>query len=193
MNQFTWILKMAARDSRGSRKRLALYLSAMVLGVAALVAIDGFGTNLERTIDQEAKTLLGADLKLEREQAFSDSTETMIDTLGGEQSRRISFGTMAYFPQQNGTRLASIRALEGGYPFYGTMQTEPASAADTYQADGAALVDRSLMRQFGAAVGDSVRIGGRTYPIAGQLLQVPGESAAISSIAPRIYIPRADV
>ena len=193
MNQFTWILKMAARDSRGSRKRLALYLSAMVLGVAALVAIDGFGTNLERTIDQEAKTLLGADLKLEREQAFSDSTETMIDTLGGEQSRRISFGTMAYFPQQNGTRLASIRALEGGYPFYGTVQTEPASAADTYQADGAALVDRSLMRQFGAAVGDSVRIGGRTYPIAGQLLQVPGESAAISSIAPRIYIPRADV
>lgn len=193
MNQFTWILKMAVRDSRGSRKRLALYLSAMVLGVAALVAIDGFGTNLERTIDQEAKTLLGADLKLESEQPFADSTEAMIDTLGGEQSRRISFSTMAYFPEQNGTRLASVRALEGGYPFYGDVETEPASAAQTYQQDGAALVDRALMRQFEVQVGDSVRIGERAYPIAGQLLQMPGESAAISSISPRIYIPRAHV
>ena len=45
-----WIWKMAWRDSRGSRKRLLLFLSSMVIGVAALVAINSFGENLERAV-----------------------------------------------------------------------------------------------------------------------------------------------
>ena len=46
-----WIWKMAWRDSRGSRKRLLLFLSSMVIGVAALVAINSFGENLERAVE----------------------------------------------------------------------------------------------------------------------------------------------
>ena len=34
-----WIWKMAWRDSRGSRKRLLLFLSSMVIGVAILVGM----------------------------------------------------------------------------------------------------------------------------------------------------------
>ena len=186
-----WPLKMAWRDSRGSRKRLALYLSAMVLGVAALVAIRGFGDNLTRTVDQEAKTLLGADLRLEAEAAFSDSTEALIDSIGGTQSRRVSLASMAYFPKSGGTRLAAVRAVEGEYPFYGPFRTRPADAARRYQADGGALVAGTLMRQFNAQVGDSVRVGRRTYPIVGELQQAPGESSFTAAASPPIYIPRA--
>lgn len=184
---------MAWRDSRGSRKRLALYLSAMVLGVAALVAIRGFGDNLTRTVDQEAKTLLGADLRLEAEAPFSDSTEALIDSIGGTQSRRVSFASMAYFPSTGGTRLAAVRAVEGGYPFYGSLITRPEEAADRYQDTQSALVDGTLLRQFDMQVGDSVRIGQVTYSIAGELEQAPGESSFTSAASPRIYIPRAEL
>jgi len=186
-----WILNMAWRDSRGSRKRLALYLSAMVLGVSALVAIRGFGENLTRTVDREAKTLLGADLKLEGEAPFSDSTEALIDSIGGTQARRVSFASMAYFPSTGGTRLSAVRAVEGNYPFYGALDTRPDTAAARYQTASGALVDGTLLRQFGVAVGDSVRIGDVSYPIVGELEQAPGESGFTSAASPRIYLPRA--
>ena len=189
----TWTLSMAWRDSRGSRRRLLLYLSSMVLGVAALVAIQGFGENLTRTLDDEAKTLLGADYSLESDRPFTDSTEALIDTLGGEQSRRISFASMAYFPKAEGTRLSTIRAIKGDYPFYGSVGTRPASAAQTYKQGRDALVDGSLLKQFGVDVGDSVRVGQYTYRIAGELQKMPRESSILSSISPRIYLPYSEI
>ena len=69
-----WTARMAWRDSRRSRRRLLLFLSSMVLGVAALVAINAFGENLERAVDEQAKTLLGADLSLESNQPFRGET-----------------------------------------------------------------------------------------------------------------------
>ncbi len=191
MSRLPWVLKMAWRDSRGSRTRLALYLSAMVLGVAALVAIRGFGTNLRQTVDREAKTLLGADLKLEGESAFQDSTEALIDSIGGRQSRRVSFASMAYFPATGGTRLSAVRAVTGDYPFYGALETTPDSASARYQELDGALVDGTLLRQFDVQVGDSIRIGDVHYPIVGELEQAPGESSFTSAASPRIYLPRA--
>jgi putative ABC transport system permease protein len=193
MSNFPWVLKMAWRDSRGSRKRLVLYLSAMVLGVAALVAIRGFGDNMSRTVDQEAKTLLGADLRLEAEEPFDDSTRAVIDSIGGTQSQRLSFGSMAVFPKTGDTRLAAVRAVEGGYPFYGALRTRPDSAATAYRTGRRALVAGTLLNQFDVQVGDSVRIGRVGYEIVGEIQQAPGESSFSSAAQPPIYIPRAEV
>ena len=182
---------MAWRDSRGSRRQLLLFLSSMALGVAALVAINAFGENLERAVDAQAKELLGADLSLESRNPFGPETEALIDSLGGETSRRISFASMAYFPRTGDTRLATVRAIEGDYPYYGQVVTRPADAARAYLQDRAALVDATLMEQFDLALGDSVRVGQASYVIAGRLERSPRESEAISLFSPRVYIPLA--
>ena len=57
-----FVLMMAWRDSRASRRRLALYSLSIVLGIAALVSIGSFTANVRRAIDAEADSLLGADL-----------------------------------------------------------------------------------------------------------------------------------
>ncbi|HMB91377.1 MAG TPA: FtsX-like permease family protein [Rhodothermales bacterium] len=188
-----WTWKMAWRDSRGSRRRLLLFLSSMVIGVAALVAINSFGENLEQAVDDEARTLLGADLSMESDRPFSRKTEALIDSLGGEQARRVSFASMSYFPKGEHTRLATVRALEGDYPFYGSVETDPPEAASSYLEGPNALVDGSLMQEFDVAVGDSVRIGEVTYHVAGELLKTPRESAAMMLFSPRIYVPLAHV
>ena len=189
LDKWTW--QMAWRDSRGSRKRLLLFLTSMVIGVAALVAINSFGENLERAIDEQSMTLLGADMSLERDQPFGPETEALIDSLGGEQARRVSFGSMAYFPKSNKTRLATVRAHEGDYPFYGAIETNPPQAAEVYRSGRNALVDGTLMTEFGVVVGDSVQIGNARYRVTGELLKTPRESAAVMLFSPRIYIPMA--
>lgn len=191
MQKISWVLGMAWRDSRGSRRRLLLFISSMVLGVAALVAISSFGENLKDAVDQEAMTLLGADLSLESRAPFGEEVEAVIDSLGGDQTRVISFASMAYFPKNGGTRLSTIRAQEGTFPYYGSVETNPPEAASRYMADEDALVDGALIEQFGVSVGDSVKVGNRTYRIAGELLKTPRESAAMMMLSPRIYIPLA--
>ncbi len=186
-----WIFTMALRDSRGSRRRLLLFVSSMVLGVAALVAIRSFGDNLERAVDNEASALFGADMSLERGGPFSEATEALIDSLGGKQVRRTSFASMAFFPRAQAARLATVRAIDEGYPFYGAIETNPPEAAGSYHRDGAALLDGALLEQFGVGVGDTVQVGSVAYPIAGEIIKTPRESAAFALFSPRIFIPSA--
>ncbi|NNE70952.1 MAG: permease, partial [Rhodothermales bacterium] len=180
---------MAWRDSRGSRRRMVLFVGSMVLGVAALVAINSFGANLRDAIDEQAKSLLGADMSLESDFAFPDSIEVLIEDLGGQQSRQTSFASMARFPGADGVRLSTIRAQDGLYPWYGEVETDPPTAADTWHERGEALVDQTLMRQFALSPGDSVYVGSVGYQVAGTLLQTPRESAAAGLFSPRVYVP----
>ena len=150
---------MAWRDSRASRQRLLLFVSSITLGVAALMAISSFGVNLRQGLDYQAKTLLGADLVIRARQPFSDAAEQLFRTIGGEQARETSFSSMVLLPKTGATRLAQVRALEGGFPFFGEMETEPVNAAVDFRQGPLALVEDGLMLQYNAAVGDEIRIG----------------------------------
>ncbi|MDX1741068.1 MAG: FtsX-like permease family protein, partial [Rhodothermales bacterium] len=55
------------------------------------------------------------------------------------------------------------------------------------------LVDGSLASQFSVQVGDTVTVGGVSYPIAGILKRSPRESAAFSLVSPRVYVPLARI
>lgn len=181
---------MAWRDSRSSRTQLLLYMASIITGIAALVAINSFSNNLQGDIERQARNLLGADLVIRANKPYSDSLQMLMDSIGGERARETSFASMVYFPRTQGTRLIQVRALKGGYPFYGQLTTEPASAASEFQQGKTALVDQSLLLQFGVSVGDSVKIGRETFLILGKLIQIPGQNAVSSTVAPSVYIPR---
>ena len=180
---------MAWRDTRTSRGRLLLFSSSIVLGVAALAAIGSLATNLEWAVEEQARSLLGADLAVSSRQPFSAAEESVFTEIGGEQSRENSFSSMVGFPVSGGTRLAQVRALSGGFPFYGRLETEPAGAEAEFRRGRGALVEENLLIQFGAKVGDSIRVGRLTVPVVGALRKVPGESAALAVVAPRVYLP----
>ena len=130
---------MAWRDSRASRQRLLLFVSSITLGVAALMAISSFGVNLRQGLDYQAKTLLGADLVIRARQPFNDAAEQLFRTIGGEQARETSFSSMVLLPKTGATRFAQVRALEGGFPFFGEMETEPVNAAGGFPARAVGL------------------------------------------------------
>lgn len=180
---------MAWRDSRRNRTRLLLFISSIVIGIAALVAINSFGENLQKDIDREAKSLLGADLELETNIAPADSTLAMLDSLGGQQARTTNFASMAYFPKSGDTRLAFIRALEGNYPFYGKISTNPVDAQHAFRKGQKALVDHSMMLQYGLKPGDEIKIGQVSFEIAGEVLGSPGSTGIASTVAPVVFIP----
>ncbi|MFC6999516.1 ABC transporter permease [Rufibacter roseus] len=184
-----WLIKMAWRDSRRNRSRLFLFISSIVLGIAALVAIFSFGYNLRRDIDQQAMELIGADLVISSNRPVSAEVQPLLDSLGDRRSQERSFASMILFPKNEGSRLVQIRALEGEFPYYGALETTPQSAGVTFRNGRQALVDKTLMLQFNAQIGDSVKVGEVTFEIAGILNKAPGQSGISATVAPAVYIP----
>lgn len=188
-----WLFKMAWRDSRKNRSRLFLFISSIVLGIAALVAVYSFKDNLQRDIDQQAKELTGADLIIESRRTVAAGTLKNIENLGDERAQERAFASMVYFIKNGGSRLIQIKALQGNYPFYGTIETTPLAAAKTFQNARNALVDQTLMLQFDAKVGDSIKVGELNFAIAGILHKAPGQTGISSTVAPTVYIPLTDL
>jgi putative ABC transport system permease protein len=186
---FRWILKMAWRDSRKNRSRLLLFISSIVLGIAALVAVYSFRDNLEKDIEKQAKSLAGADLILDSRKPADKDIQLLLDTLGDERSEERSFASMVYFVKNQGSRLVQIKSLAGNYPYYGEIETTPAAAGKSFQIGKKALVDQTLMLQYDAKVGDSILIGAVHFEIAGALEKAPGQTGISSSVAPVVYIP----
>src|SRR5712691_11168236 len=191
VRSLSWLWKMAWRDSRGSRQRLLLAISAISVGMAACIAITAFDANVRDAVHNQAKSLLGADLVLSSRQPFAPETEALLATLGGEQSREMSCTSMAYFPKSAASRLVQVRALEGSFPYYGTLETEPPAAASAFRTGLQAVVDDGLLLQFDAQAGDTIKIGTLTFSIAGRLKKIPGEAVAAALIKPRVSMPLA--
>src|SRR5580700_5601161 len=101
----SWLFVMAWRDSRRNRGRLFLFISSIVLGIAALVATLSFGYNLREDVDDQAKELVGADLVIRGRHAISDSLRAMKVFAGARHSEEKSMASMVAFPRSQSSRL----------------------------------------------------------------------------------------
>src|SRR5438045_4904688 len=88
ISSFIW--KMAWRDSRSSRRRLLLFSISITLGIAALVSIGSFRHSLAQAIDDQARSLIGADLVIDSTRPFRPEDEELLHSLD-RKSTRLNF------------------------------------------------------------------------------------------------------
>ncbi|WP_299781306.1 FtsX-like permease family protein [uncultured Formosa sp.] len=180
---------MAWRDAKASKVRLLLFMASIILGIAAVVSIQLFSSNLQDNLKSQSKTLMGADFIIDSKQEPTARAQAIIDSLQ-PQASEVNFVSMIAFPKSGGTKLVKVQGIAGDFPFYGEIDAEPASASTTYQTSGGVLVDATLMIQFNVKAGDSIKIGELTLPIVGALKSMPGNSGISSSVAPPVIMPR---
>lgn len=186
------VLRLAWRESRNTRRRLLLFMSAISAGVAALVAIDSYAGNVTRSVRAQARTILGADVRLSSRDVPQPGVDTLLDSLresGIAVARVTSFLSMASGPAPDATRLAQVRGVEPGFPFYGDIITAPAGAWNTLHEGRNAMADPALLLSLGASVGDSLTLGSLKFRVAGSVESVPGEPEFSAMFAPRLFIP----
>jgi putative ABC transport system permease protein len=190
----SFVLRMAAREVRASPRRLFLLTVSVAIGVAALVAINSFTDNLGRSVGEQARALLGADLSFASRRPLPAGVDAIVDTLvrdGAEVARVTSFGGMAYVPRTSGTRLVQVAAVEGRFPFYGEIRTDPADAWARLGEGRHVVVDPALLAALSAEVGDTLALGEARFVITGSVVSAPGNAGFRSALGPRIFIPAA--
>jgi putative ABC transport system permease protein len=161
------------------------------LGVAALVAVRSFRADVSRSIEREAQVLLGADVRMSSRQPLRDSIRQVVDSLeaaGHQRARMVTAASMVLAPASGNVRLLQVRAVEGGWPFYGAVVTTPEHRWGALQRDEA-LVDPAVVTQLGVGVGDTIRIGESRFLVAGTVRDLPTDLGFQTAVAPRVFIP----
>jgi putative ABC transport system permease protein len=194
-------LLLAWRESRSPR-RLLLMMASVTAGVAALVAIGSFTRNLQASVSEQARALLGADLAMGSGTPFTPRAETQVAQIvesaragktEAEVARVTSFSAMAYVPRTAGARPVQAMAIDGGFPYYGTIETSPPGLWTRLGEGGGVLVDPSLLTVFDARVGDTLSLGESKLEIRGTVTNYPGDVGIRSALGPRVYLASKDV
>jgi putative ABC transport system permease protein len=188
-----FVLGLAARETRAAWRRLLILTASVTVGTGALVAINSFSDNLRESVRGQARALLGADLSLSSRKPLEGHAAAVLDTLaaGGRRARTVNFAAMAYVPRTTGTRLVQVTAVDGPFPFYGDIRTEPAGAWAALQSGANVVVEPALLTQLDARVGDTLALGEARYVISGSVTSIPGDVGVRAAFGARVFVPAA--
>ncbi len=184
-------LRLAWWEGRASLRRIGLYGLSITLGVAALVAVRSFREDVERSVRDQARVLLGADAKLEADRPLPDSVGVVLDSLrtaGAETADVVRTVSMVSAPRTGVVRLLQVWAVDGGWPFYGPVTQEPAGAWSARDSTGV-VVDRAVLIQLGDLVpGDTLTVGRARVVLRGVVDDLPTDPGFQSAVGPRVWL-----
>ncbi len=187
-------LRMAPREWRFTFRRLGVYMTSISVGVAALVALHSFRADVVRSIEEDNRSLLGADARLSAGRELPDSVTALLDSLAGlgaEVSRVTSLASMALAEKSGLTRLVRVRGVEPGFPYYGAVSTEPPGLwRRLHELDGV-LVDPPLLVQLDVRPGDTLGLGRAKAVILGTVEGLPTDIGMQAAMGPRVFAGRA--
>jgi putative ABC transport system permease protein len=204
MNNIKLAISMLARDWRAGEWRVLLI--ALVLAVGSLSTVGLFSDRVRQALQQEAHSLLGADLRI-------NSIRPVPQVYRSEaQNRGLRVVSTATFPSMvthdSDSLLGEIQALEDGYPLRGKIEITAADdnatlrnsdkpvqghIAQTVPARGTVWADERLMRRMDVQLGDELILGSLRLRLAARVIKDVDQSVSFASVAPRVHLNMADL
>ena len=183
--------RLAWREGRASYRRLSVFVSSIALGVGSLVAIHSFRADVQRSVGEQARALLGADVRVSSNRAFPETFDAVLDSMA-EQDRDVAHTTtlvsMVLDTRSQGVRLLQVQGVAPGYPFYGEVTSMPIDAWAEIHDGPWVVADPAVFIQLGAAIGDTLLIGEARFVLTGEVTGLPTELGFQSAIGPRLYM-----
>jgi putative ABC transport system permease protein len=187
---------LAAREFRGSIGRIVFFAACLAVGVAAVVAVAGLSSALDDTIRSQARQLLAADLAVSSRRPIAPKVLAAVDGLPGALRVQVMElpSVVSALPVGEGdgapgaSVLCELKAVGGGYPFYGELLTEPARPLDELLDADHVVVAPELLTRLDLRVGDGLRIGGELFTIAGVVTAEPDRMGASFAFGPRVLL-----
>jgi len=190
-------IRLVAREARGSAIRVTFFIACLSVGVAAVVAVSGMSSGIDRAIRAEAKPLLAADVAVSSESPIPQAVLDAVAALArGRADVRVvglrELATVVSVPGDGGepgaSALVLLKAFEAGYPLYGALVTDPPREAGASLDAAGALVAPELASKLHLREGSVLRIGGEPFTVRGVILKEPDKVNVSFSLGPRVML-----
>jgi putative ABC transport system permease protein len=168
------------------------------VGVAAVVAVSGLSQGLDHSIQAQARQLLAADIAVGSRRPIAEEVAVVVDGLAGaRRTQVIELPSVVSVPKAEGTAepgpslLCELKAVGPGYPFYGSVVTEPGGAMAELLDDDRVLVGPELLTRLDLPVGGRLRIGNASFTVGGVITAEPDRLEIGFTIGPRVLLTTA--
>lgn len=187
------LASLARRESRGARGRVAFFTLSLAVGVAAVVAVAGLASALDGSIRGEARQLLAADLVVEGTRPIPPEIESAAASIPGARIAHLrEMPTVVAAPAAGEapppSRIVELKAVGGGYPFYGSVRLDPPEPLPSLLDPEGCVVGPELLGGLGLGVGDALKIGDAEFRIRGTVLSEPDRIAVGFALGPRVFV-----
>jgi putative ABC transport system permease protein len=183
------------RDLKSAPGKFGFVVLSVAVGVAALVGVRGFSDSFKRTLSTEARSLMAGDLSARIFHTPTVDEQAKIASFGPQGIRStwvVETISMASVPPDPVPLLVTLKAVDTAeYPYYGSADLEPAITLPQALEGDSAVVAQEFLIRLNAHVGQSLRLGGRSFRIAAVLKQEPDRISAGAGMGPRVMISRA--
>ena len=190
--RFAWLSLL--RDWKSGEVRLMA--AALILSVGAMTTIGFYTDRVRLAMQQQAGTLLAADLALASADPLDPRYVRKARELGLKTSQTIAFRSMVAVGDE--LAMVEVKAIARPYPLRGRLaigSTIGAIPRQTEQvpATGSVWLDPQLLQTLGRRVGERIELGTMQFTIAQLLLFEPDRGGEMFHIAPRLMMNQADL
>ncbi len=184
--------KIAWRDLHASWARFAFIIIAVALGVGSLTGMRSFSAVFQRTLLEQARTIMAADLSARDFHPFSDTQLQQLSQLGasGVQHTLVTETvSMASTPTNSTPLLVSLKVVDPSqYPYYGNVQLASGRALRDVLTARSVIVSQEFLLRMHARLGDTLHLGNRQFRIADIVRSEPDRISSSFGIGPRVMI-----
>ena len=192
------VLKFAARDWRAGELRLLI--AALLVAVGSVSAITLFVDRLQRAIEEESTSFLGADRVIGGSRVIPERFRELARDRGLGLADIITFNSMVFADASGSDRnqLASVKAVAPGYPLRGVARiaTEPFTRGEPtpdVPGVGEVWMDSRLFPSLGVEVGDRVAVGYADFTVTAVLTGEPDRGGSFMDFGPRLLMRVEDI
>lgn len=187
-------LRLALREMRGGLKGFYIFLACIALGVGAIAAVNSLSRTMTDAIASEGKTILAGDVRFELNNREATPAEHEWLSSLGTVSVTTGLRSMVRLPDGSDQSLAEVRGVDGLYPLYGTLETDPQQpSADLFaERDGAfgAVAAPLLFERLGLKPGAELLLGNARLRLTAALTGEPDALSEGFGFAPRLMVSR---
>src|SRR5689334_13522498 len=124
-----FVILMAAREVRASWRRLVFFFVCVAIGVGAIVLLRSVIQTVRGTLASESRAMIASDVSVTTNRAWTPELRADLDRAFAQAPVRdrhetIDVATMVRPEVERdtaGARMVELRAVQRGYPFYGTV------------------------------------------------------------------------
>lgn len=190
-------VRFMLREIVHSRSQVLIFIFCVMLSLISIVAINSFRRDVQQAILSDAKGLHGADIVIHSHHDFSsvllDEIVAVKEEFDVSVIRTWEFYSVVRREDGADSLLCNIKAVEEGYPHYGSVDVASGRALSEVLRPGQVVVAESLLERLGLKLGDLVILGDAKLLVSDVIKLESMRPVDFVNFGPRILVTAEDL